>query len=763
MKPWILTLAITVGLSAQASTPVLSSLGAVGSLTGAQASEGLPVALEATVVFYDKEIDLFVNDGDVGVFIFTQPGLNLVPGDRVFIRGKTYFEGFRPDVISSGITVLRHGPAPRPLAATFPQLIRAQLDCRRVTVRARVRSANIFRDGDHVGLYLRLLTEGGTIAANVLGNDLTFAEGLLDADVEVTGAVAGKFDSKMQLTGIVLEVQQLSDVKVLSRRGSHRQPLPVTPMDQILKVYDVRDRTQRVWVKGTVTYYEPGTALVLEGGGRSLWVMTQFAGPLRIGEAVDATGFPDVRNGALTLTDSTIEPTQAWAPVAPREADWAELAPGRHAYDLVSTTGTVLAAVRGATQDEYVLDNQGHLFSTIFRHPDAEGSALTPMKKVAAGSRVRVTGVCIPQYGSDPLGAPVAFEVLLRSFDDVEVLASPSALNVRNLMRAITVLLVVVIGFAAWGWTLKDKVQRQAAAIARRVEAEAVLERRRSQILEDINAGRPLTETLDQITSLVSFSLNGAPCWCCLADGTQIGNAESRPSTLIRQDIPSRSDERHGEILAGLDSGGASAGNAPEALAMGSWLASLAIETRGLYSDLLHRSEFDLLTDIRNRFSLNKLLDAAIEQAERQDQIFGLIYIDFDGFKQVNDRFGHQVGDQFLQAAALRMKNQLRPQDSLGRLGGDEFAVLVSGVSRRADVEEIAERLDRCFADPFVIGNFSLQGAASFGISLYPEDGTTRDTLLHAADAAMYVAKQKKRPVAAVAEVAGLRASGFAP
>ena len=89
-----------------------------------------------------------------------------------------------------------------------------------------------------------------------------------------------------------------------------------------------------------------------------------------------------------------------------------------------------------------------------------------------------------------------------------------------------------------------------------------------------------------------------------------------------------------------------------EALAMGAGLATLAIETRRLYSDLIHRSEFDLLTDIQNRFSLEKQLDSLIEEARLTAGIFGLIYIDLDDFKLVNDRYGHHVGDLYLQEAA---------------------------------------------------------------------------------------------------------------
>jgi diguanylate cyclase (GGDEF)-like protein len=105
------------------------------------------------------------------------------------------------------------------------------------------------------------------------------------------------------------------------------------------------------------------------------------------------------------------------------------------------------------------------------------------------------------------------------------------------------------------------------------------------------------------------------------------------------------------------------------------------------------------------------------------------------------------VGDLFLQEVALRMKRQLRGGDMLARLGGDEFAVLVSEVHNRAGVEEAALRLERCFEEPFAVEGLRLQGAASIGIALYPEDGATRDSLLMAADAAMYAVKNRKKEI----------------
>jgi diguanylate cyclase (GGDEF)-like protein len=144
---------------------------------------------------------------------------------------------------------------------------------------------------------------------------------------------------------------------------------------------------------------------------------------------------------------------------------------------------------------------------------------------------------------------------------------------------------------------------------------------------------------------------------------------------------------------------------------------------------------------------MEKCLEQRIEEARRNAGTFGLIYIDLNDFKRVNDIYGHQVGDRYLQEVALRMKHQLRSRDLLARLGGDEFAVLLPLVHKRDEVEEIASRLERCFDEPFALGVHLLQGSASVGVALYPTDATTSDGLFSAADGAMYKAKKRRREI----------------
>jgi diguanylate cyclase (GGDEF)-like protein len=750
IRAWILVAVALAAFSAAAiaaDTSTLTSIHAISSLTKSEARGGIPVAIEGTVTYYSKsDVDLFVQDGGEAIYVEAKQNLDLTAGDRVMVRGKTR-ESFTPDVVSDSVTVLHHGSLPAPVPADFEQLIRAQRDCMLVTVHARIHSVDTMNFENEREIYLRLLMDGGYIDATVLGSDASKAKDLLDADVEITGAVSGKFDSKMQLIGVLLEVSSLSNVKVLQRADANPAALPITPMDQVLANSYVNDLTRRVRVKGTITYYQPGSAIVLQDGNKSLWISTHATDPMVIGDLAEATGFPDARAGFLALNDGEIRDTRVFKPVDPQPSIWRNLSDWNsgngqgHQNDLVSIEGEVVAAVREESQDEFDLISDGKLFTAIYRHlPD--NRPLPPMMKVPVGSRIRVTGICMVVQGNaiDPSVQEVPFNILLRSYDDISVIAKPTLLNVDNLLILVGLLFGVLFAAGARSWILERRVRRENAA-------SAYIERKRGRILEDINSARPLAGIIEQITELVSFKLRGAPCWCQIVDGAQLGNCPSNLASfrIVQESIPGHAGTALGTIHAAFDPLTKTRATESETLSMAAALTTLAIETRRLYTDLRHRSEFDLLTDIHNRFSFENYLAKQIEEARQNATVFGLVYIDLNEFKLVNDAYGHQVGDLYLQEVALRMKHQLRAIDMLARLGGDEFAVLLPKVRNRAEVAEVAHRLERCLDEPFKAEGCVIHGSASIGFALYPEDGTTKDSLLSAADAAMYVNKHMRR------------------
>jgi diguanylate cyclase (GGDEF)-like protein len=744
MKKLIPIFAILLGWAAAAwaeAPAPLTTLRAIHALTNAEASKELPVAFQATVTYYrGYETTLVVQDGDAGIYVHALRDAKLVPGDRVLIKGTTR-PSFNPYIESSSITLLRHGLQLKPLPSNFDQMIRAQADCQLVIVSGMVHAADMVLTSDVRSIYLQLLTDGGYIVVTVDSDDASVLEGLLDAEVLVTGVASEEFDSKRQVTGIRIHVQTFAGIQVLKRAADSPWTLPVTSMERVLAVYHMTDSTLRVRVHGIITYYAPGSVVVLQDGDKSIWIATRTNIPLRIGDAADATGFPDAYNGFLTLEHGEIRDSLIQAPITPLPATWQILSPAGidssgHHFDLVSIEGKVVSQVRAATQYEYVLTADGKVFSAFLRRSENQ---VSDGPQIPVGSRIRVTGICIRE-NSNPYIPQVPFNILMRSFGDIEVIKGPSLLNIRNLTLIVVLLLAILALVGGWGWNLERNVRRQTAALA-------ALERQRSRILVDINGSRPLAEILEKIVGMVSAMLDGATCWCELADGTTVGKPPQEPRSLeiVRVKIDARSGPALGALLAAFGPQSPPAAHRTEALADGVRLAALAIETRRLYSDLRHRSEFDLLTEIPNRFAMEKRMDILIEEARQNSGIFGLIYIDLDQFKPINDRYGHHIGDLYLQEVAVRMKRQLRGGDMLARLGGDEFAALVSVVRSRADVEEAAHRLERCFDTPFAVEEHSLWGEASIGIALYPEDGLTKDSLLNAADAAMYEVKNSRR------------------
>lgn len=347
--------------------------------------------------------------------------------------------------------------------------------------------------------------------------------------------------------------------------------------------------------------------------------------------------------------------------------------------------------------------------------------------------------------------APLPTDNLVRAggFTDLLEIAAVEAAPWEprgRLMRLIALLGVLVLGEAVWSSLLRRQVHKQTATIRRQKEIEAT----RSRILEDINSARPLGAIVEHITEMLALQLNAIHCWCDVFERLRFGNAPedeqlARLHTISRE-VTSRSGVRLGSLWVAFDRPWTeSRFDEERALATGVRLTALAIETRKLYADLIRRSEYDTLTEIYNRFSLNRLVEELIAEAGGGDSMFGLIYVDLDDFKPINDRYGHQVGDLVLQEAVQRMKRQLRGGDALGRLGGDEFAAVISATDGRPEVEEIAKRLEHCFDTPFSIEGHALQGGASVGISMYPQNGTTAEELFKAADAAMY-AKKGDRP-----------------
>ena len=178
-----------------------------------------------------------------------------------------------------------------------------------------------------------------------------------------------------------------------------------------------------------------------------------------------------------------------------------------------------------------------------------------------------------------------------------------------------------------------------------------------------------------------------------------------------------------------------------EVMEMACQMASLVLERRRLQEQLIEHAYHDSLTGLPNRRLGEDRLSNAINRDIRGGHRTAVLWIDFNKFKYVNDQHGHPIGDAVLQLAAHRLSSRLRSSDTLARMGGDEFMAILQDVSDRQAVETMAIDLIDVLARPMHIDDLEITITASIGISLFPEDGTSVDTLTLHADRAMYAAK----------------------
>ena len=158
--------------------------------------------------------------------------------------------------------------------------------------------------------------------------------------------------------------------------------------------------------------------------------------------------------------------------------------------------------------------------------------------------------------------------------------------------------------------------------------------------------------------------------------------------------------------------------------------------------EIWHQANFDALTGLANRNLLVDRLERALAQARRNNNKVGLVFLDLDGFKWINDTLGHDVGDELLIEVANRISSTVRDQDTAARMGGDEFTVVIHDLNNMEKLRSVGEKLVGTLHHPFTLQGSTHQISGSAGITVYPDDGEDVQTLLKNADIAMYKAKQ---------------------
>jgi diguanylate cyclase (GGDEF)-like protein/PAS domain S-box-containing protein len=181
-----------------------------------------------------------------------------------------------------------------------------------------------------------------------------------------------------------------------------------------------------------------------------------------------------------------------------------------------------------------------------------------------------------------------------------------------------------------------------------------------------------------------------------------------------------------------------------------------ASEALRMAERISYLGQHDPLTGLPNRILLVDRLEQALRLSDRTRESLAVVFLDLDHFHEVNEAYGHAMGDQLLKEVGYRISDALRESDTVCRLGADEFVLLLQGLKANENVQALADKLLSGIASPFELGDYSVQTACSIGVSLYPRNASDAETLMRLADGAMHQAKQtgRGRCIFAVSEAA---------
>lgn len=241
-----------------------------------------------------------------------------------------------------------------------------------------------------------------------------------------------------------------------------------------------------------------------------------------------------------------------------------------------------------------------------------------------------------------------------------------------------------------------------------------------------LDAGTPVARVIESGKPLLATAVPGAVSydWLGVPLISDRGDVMGALVVRHRNDTPGYTEE-DGELLAFV-----------------STQIAAAIERKQSEARLRYMAAHDALTGLPNRSLFQDRLEVALSRARRDKERLGLLYLDLDGFKHVNDTHGHETGDRLLCAVARRLEGCVRESDTVARLGGDEFTVLLTNIRGAAGLKRVIEKVRDAFKPSFEANGHILTVSASIGSALYPDQGADHDQLFRQADAEMYADKK---------------------
>ena len=665
----------------------LANIASVRALSEQVIRTAPPVKVTGVITYLDTDLrQLFLQDSTAGIFLkYAGTPVSLHQGERITVLGMANDGDFAPVIVAPKFAPM--GPAPLPKPA--PMNMRAKfglLDSLYGRVEGVVHPIREKQYPKHTTFYL--YTDVGPVHVDVAtdGAQNDLLANLQDATVRARGVVGEIFNSRKQLIGLQLTLSNLKDIEIIEPGSSNPFAKPATPISNLLRYSPNSRPDHRVVVKGTVTMLGNGFFYVQDrtGGVR----VEGDTGGLQLHDAVDAAGYATPTGYSPVLTDAIAKVRPETSLIRPQPVTAEMMSDGQFDSQLVSVDATLLGIENSTGARTLSVTSGGHTFQAVLYLTDTGQRFIPPQD----GSLLRLTGICSVDLVRGNTGnllkkEPVTFKLNISSPGNIQVLKHGSWWTSRHSSMVMSILVLAVLLSAARIVVLLRRIEGKNEEIRNANEKEGAI-RQLIGAMHEVRVNK-------QFTSRVTVP-------------------EADELALLGTEFNHMLEELHVR-----DVGMAEA-----------------------ESKLRQQALSDALTGLPNRRRLSDRLSHSVAIAKRNGSMVAILYIDLDGFKLVNDSFGHNFGDMLLIRVAERLSKRIRESDTLSRLGGDEFAVVMVNLKTVEHAESLARTLLEVIASPCEIDGQTVTIGASIGICLFPNQANDEYELLQFADTAMYSAKR---------------------
>jgi diguanylate cyclase (GGDEF)-like protein/PAS domain S-box-containing protein len=716
-----------------------------------QAGQSFPVDLQGVVTYFDPTWKIvFVQDSTGPVFLSIPAGntTNYPAYSRVRLQAVAVVGNHAWNLTKPVVHLIGPGVAPKAPVYSISDLNAS------VSVSSFVTTEGVLRPCDQkMDRICYRIFDGRSMAWVIIPQPVSPAsQSLIGMTVRLKGACGMHPDASGKLAGAQLYVNGLDAIEKTDNTPIQSFASPAMPIAD-LHLADAEERlVHPVHIRGTVTWTSTQQAMLQDASG-STSIKTLDVNNLHLGDMVDVVGFPG--EGELTpvvLSDAIARMTQN-SPIgyiAPRDVTAQEIA-RRSLYGFrVRLRARLIGHDDRAGENIYYFSAGKERFSG--RMPTSNTAQITGLPN---GSYVELTGVAAMRRTN--VKQPESFQLLMESPSDI-ALDRNGWFSIEHLLMVASALGLVVCAVLIWVTMLRRTVRKQTEIIRSAMESELQLASQYQRLFER------------NLAPVFRWHPDGSFVDFNMAFVHLLGMSEREQMAACNywefEDDPEKREELRASLLKKETQSNRDASLrrvdgvqihllmniSPVETPKGTIYETTAIDI----SDLQHRqtelqkardaavveSLSDPLTGLPNRRMVTENLTLLMHQLNKDGGLIGLLFIDLDGFKTVNDNFGHSAGDLLLIEVAERLRARVRQNDVVARLGGDEFLVILKEIRAREEAARVAAVLLQALSIPLLAEGNSLAVSASIGISVYPETASDAEELIRQADCAMYAAKR---------------------